>query len=250
VTELAEDANAMETAGRLPRAGRIEVWVADITRLPEDSLAGLLTGEERERAARFRSEPARDLFVASRALQRVLAGRYLGVAPDRVRIARHCQLCGDPGHGRPRLADARGLDFSVSHSGVLVALGYAASGRLGIDVEAADRRLDVASLSDTVLSADEAALLASTPQTERQSAFHRLWTRKEAALKLTGHGLAVPLASLSVAADRGRVSPVPVGWPREPIRLLDLRLPDGYLGALATTLPDAELAVRAADHLL
>lgn len=233
----------------MARVAVVDVWVADVSRMG-GAAGALLSEAERAQAAGFRSEPAKALFVASRALQRALGARYLGVPAGEVVVERRCRLCGDQAHGRPYLVGADGLDFSVSHSGARVVLGYAAGRRIGIDIEADDRKVDPASLGSHVLSADERESLARLAGDEQRRAFLALWSRKEAAVKLTGHGLVVPLSDVAVSGPTVRVSPVPEGWPGEPIGLTPLTLDSGYSGALAYTGELPDVVVRSADELL
>lgn len=231
----------------------VDAWLLDISDRDVEPLLPLLDAGERARAERYVSEPARRLFIASRAAQRVLAARYLHTDPHAVRLHRRCPTCGSADHGRPALPAAPDLDFSVSHTRDLVLLAFRRDGRVGVDVELADRRVDLdgpdgpggsggsggsgrsGGLVGASLTATEAAMLPTGPPDERRAAFYRLWTRKEAALKLTGHGLTVPLTDLDVAGDLAAVSPVPAGWPARPIRLTDLSLTGGYTAAVATT---------------
>lgn len=231
------------------RVAGVEVWTADVSGMG-GAAESLMTDAERKRAAGFRSESAKALFIASRALQRVLGGRYLGVPASDVVIERRCRLCGDPAHGRPYLVGGDGLDFSVSHSGTRVVLGYAVGRRIGIDVEADDRKVDAAALGAHVLSAGERESLAALDGGELRRAFLALWTRKEAAVKLTGHGLVVPLSHLSVSGGAAEVAPVPEGWPQEAVRLAALPLGPGYCGALAYTGDTPDVSVRSADEFL
>lgn len=227
----------------------MEVWVADVAGLG-DAPARLLDAADRDRAARYRSEPARRLFAASRAMQRVLGGHYLGVPADRVAIGRRCALCGDDSHGRPYLVDGGGVDYSVSHSGTLVVAGYARDARVGVDLEADDRRTDHELLSGQVLAPAERDSLVGLTGDAARRAFLRLWTRKEAVLKLTGHGLVVPLADVTVLASPVAVSPVPGGWPAAPLWVSDLSIMDGYRGAIASTTADPAVVVHRAEPLL
>lgn len=220
-------------------------------------MLSLLGPGERARAARYRSRLSGQLFVASRAAQRILAGRYLGRDPASVMIDRRCQHCGDDQHGRPRVAatDAErgGLDFSVTHTGDLLLLAHVSHGHVGIDAEDADRRPKTGGLASFVLTPAEADLLAAAPETGRDQAFCRLWVRKEALLKLTGHGIAVRLRTIDVTMDEipaGSAEGIP-GWPVSPVELTDLSLgiPE-YVAAIATTLPARRVTVRRAAPFL
>jgi 4'-phosphopantetheinyl transferase len=209
--------------------GTVDVWLLDISGRDVAPLVTLLDAGERARADRYVSEPARRLFIASRAAQRVVAARYLHTDPRAVRLVRRCPTCGSTDHGRPTLTDATDLDFSVSHTGDLVALAFRRGGRVGLDVELTDRRVDVEKMVGSVLADREVMGFDRTP-----GSFYRLWTRKEATLKLAGHGLTVPLTDLDVSGELARIEPRPDGWPARPVRLADLTIPH-HAAALATT---------------
>lgn len=213
----------------------VEVWVADAVTLAGQA-EPLLSAAEAERSRRYVSVEARRLFVLSRALQRLLGSAYLAVPTDRVEVGRRCRLCADGGdHGKPYLDGAPELDYSVSHAGRLVLLAWSAGCRVGADVEWLDRRLDPHLLGARTLAAAEQADLDALPAADQPARFLRLWTRKEAAVKLTGHGLTVPLAAVRVDGPTARLAAPPSGWPAEPLRLTTLPVPDGYTAALATT---------------
>jgi hypothetical protein len=139
----------------------VDVWLLDLSGRDVAPLLTLLDPGERARADRYASVPARRLFVASRAAQRILAARYLDTDPRAVRLDRRCPTCGSPEHGRPTLPAAPDLDFSVSHTKELVALAFRPAGRVGLDVEALDRNADIAGLARTVLTGREAARLGA-----------------------------------------------------------------------------------------
>ena len=101
-------------------------------------------------------------------------------------------------NGRPRFADKTGIDFSISHSGILsvAALTKSPSGRVGVDIEKVEvdekkedthRRIAGRYFSDE----EKLAFYASSTSVE----FYRIWTAKEARAKLTGVGLAALLSS-------------------------------------------------------
>jgi 4'-phosphopantetheinyl transferase len=212
----------------------VEVWIADAVTLAGQA-EPLLSAAEAERSRRYVSVEARRLFVLSRALQRLLGSACLGIPADRVEVGRQCRLCGGGEHGKPYLRGAPGLDYSVSHAGRLVLLAWSSGCRVGTDVERLDRRLDPGPLGTRTLAAAEQADLDALPAADRPARFLRLWTRKEAAVKLAGHGLTVPLASVRVDGPTARLATPPPGWPAEPLTLTTLPVPAEYVAALATT---------------
>ena len=102
-------------------------------------------------------------------------------------------------HGKPSLISHPGIYFSLSHCREAAAC-VVATEPVGIDVESL-RSFSPALLQRTMNEAETATILAAS---EPRRAFIRLWTQKEAYLKLTGTGLVDELPSvLAAAADAG-----------------------------------------------
>ena len=154
--------------------------------------------------------------------------------------------------GKPHCAGpttARDWQFNLSASGDLVALAVTTAGPVGVDVEQRRPR-HVEAIGQTWFSTHEQRWLADVPDADRQSAFLRIWCRKEAVVKAAGVGIDGGFADFSVAwprsDDGGAQADLNVrlygdadteaapAW-----RLWDLELPSGYVGALAAP-PDLE----------
>jgi len=187
-----------------------------------DQLA-LLDDAERGRRGEFLRNPDRDRFTVGAVLLRTAVAAETGLPAGRVVVRRDCPGCARP-HGRPVLPGT-GLHASVSHSGELVAVALTRLGPVGVDVEA-HVPIDHAALHPLLLGPGE--------QAGDLGEFYRTWTRKEAVLKVTGDGLRVPMAELSVSPP-GR-PPRLLAYPDRPelvVTLADLTLDDGYWAALA-----------------
>jgi 4'-phosphopantetheinyl transferase len=224
---------ALPEPGVLPEAGVCHLWSA-----PTPGAAGhqgLLNPDERDAAERFRLDSAKDAFVASRVAQRLVLGRYLGCPPAAVTIARDCRHCGK-GHGKPYVAGAP-VDFSVSHAAGWLLLAVVADGQVGVDLEHVSDARAVDDLANRVLGPAEQEQFLMVPRDQRPGWFIWAWSRKEATLKLTGHGIAGPLSGLNVTGPTAVVSPPPAGWPAEPIHLRDVPATPGLRAAIATTAP-------------
>ena len=219
--------------GVLPEAGVCHLWSAPTAGAASDQT--LLTQGEREAAGRFRLDSAKDAFVASRVAQRRVVSRYLGCAAEAVTIARDCRHCGKD-HGRPYVAGAP-VDFSVTHSAGWLLVAVVAHGLVGVDLEQVSETRAVDELARRVLGPAEQEQFLMAARTDRPGWFIWAWARKEAALKLTGHGIVVPLSDLDVTGPAAVVSPLPSGWPAEPISLRDVPATPDLRAALATTVP-------------
>jgi 4'-phosphopantetheinyl transferase len=106
-----------------------------------------------------------------------------------------------------------------------------------VDLEKIRPTIEAQAIAHRFFSEREFQALVALPEAEQLRAFFACWTRKEAYIKATGDGLALPLDQFSVS-----VSPnVPAallevsGEPYAPRRwsLQDLCPGDGYVGAVA-----------------
>jgi 4'-phosphopantetheinyl transferase len=226
-------------------AGTCEVWWVRVSGDAPD-LLDLLDPGERRRAADFGHAGSRALFVAARALARLVLGAHLGLAPGSLRFDLTCR-CGSP-HGKPQLIAADPPRFSLSHSGDVAVLALTASTPVGVDVERVQARREAALAG--ALSAVERTVLDRLAPADREAGFARYWTRKEAALKATGAGLSID--------PRTVVLSPPSAPPRllEPpdelagVRLADLVAVPGYAGTVAVVGGPLAVAERSGDHLL
>lgn len=178
---------------------------------------GEITIEERDRADGFVDPELRRRFAVTRAAVRAVLGRRLGVAAGELAISV------DPG-GKPRVA---GVEFSISHSGRHLVIATGAD-PVGVDVET--RRPESAGkLAQRFFAAEDAARVvrAADPAGE----FRRQWVAKEAALKVTGAGLASRLESARCREVDGAIVAVQTVDGDYAIR--EFHLPDGTPGAVA-----------------
>jgi 4'-phosphopantetheinyl transferase len=210
-------------------AADVALWWATLAASDEEiaRVSDWLAPAEHARAARFGREALSRRYILGRALLRWALGHALGLPPPEVSIVRGVR-------GRPQLATDVGVDFNVSHTEGVALIGIARAGRIGVDVEHADRAVRADGLARKFLTAAEQATLAPLPEAERRARFLRYWTCKEAMSKATGDGLSAPLRGLEVRLTdgieltRGPPPYEPARW-----RLHAVDVPDGYLATLA-----------------
>ncbi|WP_405903349.1 hypothetical protein OG696_22725 [Streptomyces sp. NBC_00656] len=188
---------------------------------------------ERARAARIRHPRAQWRYRRAHLALRTVLGGYLGVAPGLPRFTRRCpepEVCGGCGRGRPVLVDGPWPDigFSLSHSGAAALVGVAGEpGAVGVDVE----RLRA--------TFDWGRVPAVGPQ-DRIAGF-RTWTAVEAVGKAAGTGLRIPV---SVGApDAGGLRRAHRSGDSADWYVHDVDCPDGYVGCVATAIPQAAVSV-------
>ena len=214
-------------------------------------LQSSLDASELARAACFHHEADRTRFLLSHGLLRVLAAHYL----ERSAAA----LAFKAGEfGKPHMSgiDEGRLVFNLSHSGDLLLIAFARAGRVGVDVERWSPRLaepERARIVTSVFSTGEQAALAQLPAALHRAAFYSVWTRKEAYIKATGHGISRGLDHFEVSvhpeaacirSDTSVESGV-AHW-----RCVDLSPEPGYSAALATDIGAPHVVTMTVDAML
>ncbi|MFF9770253.1 4'-phosphopantetheinyl transferase family protein [Streptomyces sp. NPDC014636] len=158
--------------------GTVEEWAARADAHPGHP-------DDAERLDALRDDRMRRRFRASRLLIRTTLGALCGRDPDRVRLARTAL-------GRPYASDLPELDFSLSHTGSLLAVAVLRGGRVGVDAERPGRPMSV--LEHRMCTPYERAGLDARGLrgAARDAELLRLWTLKEAYTKALGTGLRHP----------------------------------------------------------
>ena len=141
--------------------------------------ASLLSDAERGHAEKIRSEPARAAFVAGRSGVRRIASLYSKIPPGEL-------VWETAANGKPYFANAA-IHFNLSHTGGTVVAAFSGSA-VGIDIEPRGRCRDFAGIANRFFHPSEAAAIKDEEQ------FLRIWTGKEAMLKLSGEGISGGLA--------------------------------------------------------
>jgi len=212
----------------------VHVWnrPLEVPTQVEEACYGLLSPEERHRAARYRMGRPRTDFVLTRGTLRSLVAGYLGIAPQEASF-RYSE------HGKPLIDGPCDLRFNVSHTGGLALLAFVKAHAIGVDVEKINAAPDARKLAERFFSVRERQSLEGLSGDELHAAFFRCWTRKEAYVKARGEGLSLPLDQfdVSVAPDESRALLATRPDPSEAARwiLRDLPAPPGYAAALAVT---------------
>lgn len=211
-----------------PAAG-IELWWATLDARPGrlDACAACLSDVERARAARFGNRSLQVRYIIGRGTLRAVLGASLGIAPADVEIVRGAR-------GRPRLRGETRLDFNLTHTSGVAVIGIAHGMRIGVDIERADRNVNVNGIARKFMTADERAALAPLDADARRLRLLRLWTCKEAMSKATGDALSAPFASIDVALrEEPALTRGPAPYDPDRWSLHSLAVPHGYLATLA-----------------
>jgi len=174
------------------------VWLHDVSLMAtEPQIAAYrqaLSPDEVQRAKRLITAELSRRFVVGRGVLRSLLASYLKCPAAQIRFA-------TGPHGKPRLADdhAGGWEFNVSHTGDFALIAVTRGRAVGVDVECHRHRLKRDELAARFFSTAERQSYFELPEPLRLAAFYRIWTCKEAYLKVIGAGLSFPLGQFAVS---------------------------------------------------
>jgi 4'-phosphopantetheinyl transferase len=140
--------------------------------------------------------PADDGLGARRdeAWLRPLLAAHVGCAPERLVLRRGA-------HGKPYLDEPAAFEFNLSHSRGAALLGLSRRQPIGVDIETSRRERPVLELARRFFADSEADALAAIAASERQAAFLRLWSCKEAVVKADGRGIGFGLSRVAFTLD-------------------------------------------------
>jgi 4'-phosphopantetheinyl transferase len=242
--------NRLASRGRFPMTwlepGCVHVeWIetAFVSEQGWERLTSMLSAEEQARAARFHFEQDRQVYLAGHALMRDILARYTGRPPSQWHFSK------GP-HGKPEAILHEGeprLRINMSHTRGLAAVAVTLGSDVGIDVEWVARETACQDLASRFFSPAEQDYLARQMVNSQVDAFFTLWTLKEAYLKATGLGLAMPLSDFSFdpegpsIAFADHVADDPAQW-----SFLNHRLSPAYTLSVAVRRP----GMRASDFKL
>ena len=167
-------------------------------------LRRLLNQEELRRADKFVTDRLKRRFVAARAGLRNALGEATG------RAAAEISFSYGP-MGKPRLilgtADPP-IHFNLTHSGENAVLAVSRE-PIGVDLEVLRPMSRAAAFAKRWFHAAEQDRYAGSSEADRLEVFFRIWTAKEAALKLLGKGVGEALPQLLTPEGDGWATDLP-----------------------------------------
>jgi 4'-phosphopantetheinyl transferase len=174
------------TTSLLIKADELHLWRfrIDISVQAAAVLRQSLSAEESVRADRFINPLHQRRFIAARSNLRRILGWYLQCSPVTVRFA-YSQL-GKPFLDREHCPE---ISFNLSHSGDWAVLAVTSGPDVGVDIEEVVMKDNLQQLGNYAFDEAEMTLFSEFPVTRKHRGFYRLWTAKEARLKMLGIGL-------------------------------------------------------------
>ena len=224
----------MRSIYALPEPSEIHVWPIWL-QAPEvvnRAYRALLSPTEIAQADRFAFSHLSRSYEISRGALRLLLSRYLGCRPSDLVFTFGPR-------GKPGVSGGGSqIRFNLSHSGDLALYALTVNCEIGVDVEKVRNISGIEQIASRFFCPGEASNLLSIAEArQREEAFFRCWTRKEAYIKAVGDGLSAPLDRFQVTLLRDDPAQfVHIGNDRRAAARWTLQHLDpaaNYIGALA-----------------
>ncbi|SFT01882.1 4'-phosphopantetheinyl transferase family protein [Marininema halotolerans] len=176
----------------------IEVSYVKLPLIPIQDLIpylSLLTDEEKGVFHRYKVDHKKVEFLLGRLLLKSALSSRLGIHPEEITFCKN-------EYGKLFLTknSQPSVHFNLSHTHGLLACAVTTECEVGIDVEGTHE--DHLGVMKTVFVENEISYIQQQrSDEEKQKAFYRIWTRKEAVMKAIGKGFSLPPLSFSVPTE-------------------------------------------------
>ena len=171
----------------------IRIW-----RMRKSADISYLTESEMSFSEKYSSPDSKAAYLKGRFGVRSFASLYASLAPSDVKIEISKS-------GKPFFTNIEDLHFNISHSGSEVAIAFSTK-PVGFDMELLDRKRDFRAIANRFFTNQESNEVKSAEEYGNEL-FVRIWTSKEAILKLSGEGLAGGLNRAMALREReGRLA--------------------------------------------
>jgi len=220
----------------LPRLnpGQVLLWRIPLVGWSDQDLARMqkqLERVESTRLSKLRNPSAIQSFTICRSAMRGILGHYLQRDDDALTLVYNR-------YGKPSLTDdifkQLPLYFNLSHSGDFALFALSRDVEVGVDIECNSKSRDVLRLAQRFFHPEEYRALRQLVPEQRQLAFIRAWTRKEALAKAVGSGIQFAFNRFQVSIDNdARILSMDANCYDGNAELLSLPLEPPYSGCLA-----------------
>lgn len=202
----------------------------------------LLSDDELTRANKYHFEKDKRVYESGHVFIRKILSHYTSIEASKLELSPVVNQ-------KPILKEAPfKLHFNISHSGskILVAVGFDSD--VGIDVEKIIPDFDMDGFAEANYHANELSHFRSLKNNDETDYFYKIWTRKEAWLKLTGEGINDRLKELDFSGKPGMVHLAPHG--HHDLYMTSWNESNEYLATLAAYVNSSKIRFFISDALL
>lgn len=168
------------------KSGEVHVWRVFLDWPYEEVKKGLvnLSMKEKERARRLVNSQQRRYYIASHTALHAILTLYLP-KPSAIQFRYN-------DYGKPYLLNDASLYFNLSDSNS-VALYAIANREVGIDIESVRSNVQINDIAERFFLPNEIEAFRKLPSDQHLEGFFKIWTLKEAYIKVIGQGLSFGL---------------------------------------------------------
>jgi 4'-phosphopantetheinyl transferase len=208
--------------------GEVHVWSHKLR--SEDSFYAhatrMLSEAELDKANRYHFEKDKKLYMAGHVFARNVIAHYTSLEPNELRFAQ-------TGNMKPHLVDSPiNIKFNLTHSEELVLIAVGFDNDVGIDTEFIMDNFDTDGFAESNFHENELSEFRKLKGDEQADLFYKIWTRKEAFLKLTGEGINDHLKDIDFSGSKASIK-YSSGAPRN-LWLCTWKRKDNYICSLAS----------------
>jgi 4'-phosphopantetheinyl transferase len=211
----------------------IHLWEYDLSDIPASfapaPLTLLLNIKEQQRYDNFKNELSRLRFLIGRYMIKKVLADYLNIEPQEITI-------GLSENGKPYLENNhqfQKLDFNLSHCADKIVLATYGGGKIGVDIECLDRKVNFDQISSQFFHADEYEILQSINAKNRKIHFFKLWTLKEAVVKLLDESILTSSRKLNITICQKTDTPENITVANKTINLKMINHPENHITSIA-----------------
>ena len=186
------------------------------------SLLEYLNVAELQRSQKYHFEKDSNRFVICRVLLKFILARHTGLDISKIFIEKD-------ENKKPYLSLNRSCHFNVSHAedfGIIAVSNNA----VGVDVEYLNKNFDYSEILSRVFSSQEIETILNADN--KDYAFYKLWTRKEAIVKATGIGMDDHISEIISLDGYHNIRPELLGNLKS-LKVFSFELDESYIGAVA-----------------
>ena len=167
--------------------GKIHLWLVDLTKTHTSAkkITNLLSLEEKKIAKEKLSAQQHKQYTVSHGALRHILGKYTGIKPQQI-IFQHDL------HGKPHLTGIpkhKKISFNMSHSNKLTLIAVTRGRHIGVDLEHIRPLQFNKVFLNSFFTKQERKTIRSLPASQQTTEVLKIWTHKEACLKVQGKNI-------------------------------------------------------------
>jgi 4'-phosphopantetheinyl transferase len=210
-----------------PSAGEVHIWSHVLTDSDpfRPHARFVLSTEELTKADAFHFEKDKRLYESGHVFIRRVISRYTGIEPSNLEII-------STENHKPVLGNAPfKISFNITHSENIIMLAVGFDVDVGVDAEFIMDDFDTDGFVKSNYHPNERVVFQKLNDQNQTDFFYKIWTLKEAFLKLTGEGINAHLSKIDFSGEKASIK-YSKGEPKN-LWLYSWKRKDNYICSMA-----------------